>query len=232
MDNHTGSSYDEIAAKYAEAQDKKPWTLYFERPGTLQCLPDVSGKDVLDAGCGPGFYSAYLVDQGATVTSFDLNLFFVERTRQRTGNRAQVLQADLAEPLAFCADASFDVVICLLVLHYLKEWTPTLVEFQRILRPDGILFFSTHHPFTDLDLSLTGDYFATELLEDEWDVGTVRFYRRPLSSISNDLRQAGFVIEQIHEPQPIQPPDKVAFASYERAMKSPMRLLVRARKRS
>ncbi len=232
MDKHTGSSYDEIAAKYAEAQDKKPWNHYFERPGTLQFLPHVSGKDVLDAGCGPGFYSAYLVDQGARVTSFDLNPFFVERTRQRTGNRAKVLQADLAEPLAFCADASFDVVICILVLHYLKEWTPALLEFQRILRSDGILFFSTHHPFTDLDLSLTGDYFATELLQDEWDVGTVRYYRRPLSRICNDLRQAGFVIEQLNEPQPIKPPDTVSFASYERAMKSPMRLLVQARKRA
>lgn len=52
MDKHTGSSYDEIAAKYAEAQDNKPWNLYFERPGTLQFLPNVVGKDVLDAGCG------------------------------------------------------------------------------------------------------------------------------------------------------------------------------------
>ena len=124
------------------------------------------------------------------------------------------------------------MVICILVLHYLKEWTPALLEFQRILRSDGLLFFSTHHPFTDLDLSPTGDYFATELLQDEWDVGTVRYYRRPLSKISSDLRQAGFVIEQIHEHQPIKPPDAVAFASYERAMKSPMHLLVQARKRA
>src|SRR5690349_24445709 len=105
MDKHTGSSYDEIAVQYAEAQDGKPWNLYFERPGTLQFLPDVAGRDVLDAGCGPGFYSKYLVDQGARVTGFDLNQFFVERTLQRTANRARVVQADLAEPVAFCADA-------------------------------------------------------------------------------------------------------------------------------
>ncbi len=230
MEKHTGSSYDEIANKYADAQDNKPWNLYFDRPGILQFLPDVSGKDVLDAGCGPGFYSLYLLDQGARVTAFDLNPFFVERTRQRTGNHVIVRQADLAEPLKFCSDESFDLIVCILVLHYLKEWRPTLTEFNRVLRSNGLLIFSTHHPFTDMEMSPTGDYFSTDLIEDEWDIGKVRFYRRPLSKISRDLIQSGFVIEDIAEPQPIKPPDNVVFESYDRTMKSPMRLLIRARK--
>ncbi|WP_279387450.1 hypothetical protein [Rubrobacter taiwanensis] len=29
----------------------------YERPATLSLLPDVAGKRVLDAGCGPGVYS-------------------------------------------------------------------------------------------------------------------------------------------------------------------------------
>ena len=230
MTKHTGSSYDEIAEKYADLQDQKPWNLYFERPGMLRFLPDVAGKDVLDAGCGPGFYAAYMVDQGAHVTAFDFNPLFVERTQKRTNQRAKVLQADLAEPFTFAADGSFDLAVCVLVLHYLEDWLPTLREFHRVLRADGQLVFSTHHPFTDMELSTTGDYFATDLLEDEWDVGKVQFYRRPLSKISHDLFQAGFVIEEIAEPQPIKPPEGVLFNSYERTMKTPSRLLVRARK--
>lgn len=231
MTKHTGSSYDEIADKYADLQDRKPWNLYFERPGVLQFLPDVAGKDLLDAGCGPGFYSHYFVEQGARVTAFDLNPLFVERTRQRTANRATVHQADLAEPLSFCNDASFDLVVSILVLHYLQDWQPTFREFHRVLRPNGVLIFSTHHPFTDMEMSPSGDYFATDLIEDEWDVGKVRYYRRPLSKISHDLFQTGFVIEEIAEPQPIKPPDGVAFNSYERTMKMPARLLIRAQKK-
>ena len=230
MNKHTGSSYDQIADKYADAQDTKPWDLYFERPGVLQFLPDVAGKDVLDAGCGPGFYAHFMADQGARVTAFDLNPVFVTRTQQRTGPNVKALQADLAEPLSFAADASFDLVVCILVMHYLKDWRPTLAEFYRVLRPDGVLLFSTHHPFSDLELSPTGDYFSLDLIEDEWDIGKVQFYRRPLSQISRDLFQSGFVIEEISEPQPIRPPEDVVFSSYERAMKTPMRLLVRARK--
>ncbi|MFN8440554.1 MAG: class I SAM-dependent methyltransferase [Caldilineaceae bacterium] len=230
MKKHTGSSYDEIAEKYADLQDQKPWNRYFERPGMLRFLPNVAGKVVLDAGCGPGFYAAYMVDQGAHVTAFDFNPLFVERTRQRTSQRAKVLQADLAEPFTFATDGSFDLVVGVLVMHYLQDWLPTLCEFHRVLRPNGQLLFSTHHPFTDLQLSTSGDYFATELLEDEWDEGKVQFYRRPLSKISHDLLQAGFVIAEIAEPQPIKPPEGVIFESYDRIMKTPLRLLVRAQK--
>lgn len=230
MDKHTGASYDDKADQYADAQDVKPWTIYFERPGTLRFLPDVTGLDVLDAGCGPGYYARHFVDQGARVTAFDLNPNFVERTRQRTDHRATVHQADLAEPLSFCGDASFDLVVSILVLHYLKDWRPTLQEFQRVLKPGGLLIFSTHHPFTDLELSASGDYFATELLEDEWDVGTVHFYRRPLARITHDLFQSGFLIEEIAEPQPVETPDSATYRWYERARTRPMRLFVRARK--
>ena len=232
MEKHTGTSYDEIAQRYADVQDNKPWNIYFERPSVLKFLPEVAGKDVLDAGCGPGFYSHFMADQGARVTAFDLNPLFVQRTKQRAGQRVKVRQADVAEPLHFAADASFDLIVCILVLHYLKDWKPTLAEFNRVLRPGGQLCFSTHHPFSDLALSTSNDYFATERLEDEWDVGKVQFYRRPLSKITRDLFDSEFVIEALSEPQPIKPPDDVRFKAYKRILKTPMRLLVRARKRS
>ena len=230
ISKHVGSTYDEIATKYADAQDSKPWNIYFERPAILQFLPDVRGKDVYDAGCGPGFYSHFMMDQGAHVTASDLNPVFVERTRQRVGQDTQVFQADLAEPLTFAADQSFDLVICILVMHYLEDWRPTLSEFHRILRPNGELIISTYHPFTDLELSQTGDYFATELLEDEWEVGKVQFYRRPLSKITQDILLSGFAISELAEPQPIQPPADLMAKWYHRSMKTPRRLLVRSRK--
>lgn len=228
MHKHTGASYDMLAGKYADVQDPKPWNIYFERPSVLGFLPALDGRIVLDAGCGPGFYAQHMAEQGATVTAFDLNAEFVNRTRMRTDGRVKVLQADLAEPLVFAADASFDLVVSILVLHYLHDWLPTLREFRRVLRPGGQLVFATHHPFSDLEHSPTGDYFAIDLIEERWDVGPVQFYRRPLSRITKDLRDAGFVIVDLDEPRPVPPPASVVFASYERAMRSPLRLLIRA----
>ena len=141
-----------------------------------------------------------------------------------------MLQADLTEPLRFAADASFDLIVCILVLHYLKDWLPTLCEFHRVLRPGGRVIIATHHPFTDMDLSPTGNYFATDAIKDTGDAGKVRFYRRPLSQISRDLTAAHFVIEDIAEPGPLAPPDGMTLPWYDRVSTTPMRLLIRARR--
>ena len=44
----------------------------------LALLPDVSGKRVLDAGCGPGHYAEELVNRGASVVACDVTPAMVE----------------------------------------------------------------------------------------------------------------------------------------------------------
>lgn len=230
MTEHTGSSYDAIAGKYAQSVDTRPWNAYYERPAVLSLLPPLAGAKVLDAGCGSGWYAERLLERGALVTAFDFNREFVAITQARVGDRAKVLQGDLTRPLDFAADGEFDVVVCSLVLHYLQDWLPALREFQRVLKPDGVLVFSTHHPFNDWKLFNRDDYFAVELLEDEWDIGKVRFYRRPLTVISHDLDAAGFWIERLLEPQPTEDFRRVNPEGYECLSKNPWFLVIRARK--
>ena len=229
---HTGSSYESIASKYAATVDTKPWNAHYERPALISLLPSLERAKVLDVGCGPGWYADYLVGQGADVTAFDLNAEFVGLTKARVGDRARVLQADLAEPLTFAADQEFDIAVCPLVLHYLRDWRPTLRELNRVLKSDGVLVLSTHHPFMDWQLFNTESYFAVELLEDEWeDIGRVEYYRRPLMAITEDLYSAGFWIERLLEPQPTDAFRRVNSKDYERLTKNPWFLFIRARKR-
>ena len=231
MTEHLGSSYEGIASKYAETVDTKPWNAYYERPAVISLLPSLMNARVLDAGCGSGWYTEYLLSRGAAVTAFDVNLEFVTLTRARVGERAHVLRADLAAPLDFAGDGEFDVVVCPLVMHYLKDWQPVFCEFHRILKPHGVLVFSTHHPFMDWKLFNKEDYFAVELLEDEWEIGKVRFYRRPLTAVSQALNSAGFFIERLLEPQPTEDFRRVDPEGYERLTKNPWFLVVRGRKK-
>ena len=231
MTEHTGASYEGLAGKYAETVDTRPWNAYYERPAVISLLPSLLNARVLDAGCGSGWYAEYLLSRGATVISFDVNAEFVTLTRTRVGERAHVLQADLAAPLDFAGDGEFDVVVCPLVMHYLKDWQPVFREFRRILKPHGVLVFSTHHPFMDWKLFDKEDYFAVDLLEDEWDGWKVRFYRRPLTAISRDLDSAGFYIERLLEPQPTEDFRRAHPEGYERLTKNPWFLVVRARKK-
>lgn len=58
------AAYETLAERYAALVDTKAANAYYERPSTLSLLPDVRGKRVLDAGCGPGSYSEWLVALG------------------------------------------------------------------------------------------------------------------------------------------------------------------------
>ncbi len=229
MVRHTGDSYDDKAQRYAETIDTKPFTVFYERPAFMSLLPPLNDLHVLDVGCGTGWYAEYLVEQGAAVTAFDLNREFVALTDDRVGGRVDVRQADLADGLPFVGDGTIDLVIAPLVMHYLREWRPAFEEFRRVLKPDGMFVFSTHHPYTDLGLSKTGNYFGVELLEDEWDVGPVRFFRRPLTDMCTDLSAAGFVIERLLEPTPVAEFEVVDSATYDKLMERPMRVMIRAR---
>lgn len=227
---HSGSVYEGIADQYAARVDATPQNAYYERPAMLSLLPPLAGTRVLDVGCGSGWYAEYLLAQGAAVTAFDVTSRFVELTRARVGSQARVLQADLAEPLHFATEATFDIVLCPLVLHYIRDWTAVFREFHRVLRPDGCLLFSTHHPFMDWQEFQREDYFATELLTDEWDVGTVTFYRRPLSAMIAALAEAGFWVERLVEPQPTEEYRQAKPGWYEKLMRCPWFLIIRARR--
>jgi len=223
--------YERIGQRYSEVVDAKPYNAYYERPATLSLIPALAGLHVLDVGSGNGWYADYLLAQGARVTAIDVSPTMVALTQARVGQRAAVHVADLAHPLTFAQAATFDLVLAPLVLHYVEHWEPTLAEFHRVLVPHGLLVFSTHHPTTDFEHHPASKYFATQLVEEEWGgLGTVRFYRRPMSALVNALAQSSFCIEHLLEPQPTQAFAQVHPAGYERLMRFPSFIVVRARR--
>ncbi len=90
----------------------------------------------------------------------DVTSVMVRLAEERVGDRATFLVADVAEPLSFATDATFDLVVASLVLHYVENWEAPLREFRRVLKPDGAVVFSTHHPSMDRQLHCPDDYFA------------------------------------------------------------------------
>lgn len=228
-------SYETMADYYFSYIDTKPFNAYYERPATLSLLPDVIGKNVLDAGCAAGWYSKWLIDHGASVIALDFSPNMIKMTQKRLDGKAQIIQADLNEPLDFIKDSSLDIVLSSLTLHYIKNWEPPLSEFMRILKPLGCLIFSVHHPFMDFAVYHRENYFATELLTDEWDTSAgkvkVQFYRRPLHKIISAVIQAGFTIEKLLEPLPTEKFRETQPEIYKRLTKKPHFLFIRARKK-
>jgi SAM-dependent methyltransferase len=90
---------------------------YYARPAILDLAGDVTGRRILDAGCGSGPLFASLRDRGALVPGFDSSAKMLELARQRLGADADLRAADLGSPLPF-PDGAFDDVVACLVLHY------------------------------------------------------------------------------------------------------------------
>lgn len=203
------NDYDSIAEGYAAENETSLLNAYYERPAMLELAGDVTGRRILDAGCGSGPLFAALRDRGAAVTGIDASAGMLELARRRLGADADLRVADLADPLPFPDDA-FDDVIASLVLHYLQDWGPTLAELRRVLAPGGRLLVSVEHPFAiTLAQRLAGDkpdYFQTRNRTEEWIMGgqTARmsFWDRPLHAMTDAFTAAGFHLDVISEPPP------------------------------
>ena len=106
-----------------------------------------SNDRVLDAGCGSGRNSYYLMTQDVDVYGVDSNPSAVAGLRElaiELGRPADPLHFR-AEPLeALTFDATmFDVVICSAVLHFARDddhFTAMVRELWRVLRPGGLFF--------------------------------------------------------------------------------------------
>jgi SAM-dependent methyltransferase len=107
---------------------------------------DIRGcKRILDAGCGNGRYSRFLLrraDPDATVTAFDLSGRMLRRAQLRLkSGRVSFAVADLTR-LPY-PDAYFDAAICGWVLEHLPDPRLGLQALARVLKPGGKLLLLT-----------------------------------------------------------------------------------------
>ena len=77
------TDYDTIAERYSAKIDERPWNALYERPATLGLLPKVTDIDVLDAGCGHGWYADWLVRHSARVVAVDRSAAMVALAQRR-----------------------------------------------------------------------------------------------------------------------------------------------------
>jgi hypothetical protein len=106
---------------------------------------------------------------------------------------------------------------------------------RRVLTDDGVLVVSTHHPASDIELSTTDNYLATELLRDRWEKGgrehEVSFWRRPLSAMFESFDAAGFIVQTLSEPRPLPECEERFPDAWKRLTTHPHFLFLRLRPR-
>ena len=230
-------SYSQFAERYAEFAIEKPHNALYERPATMKLLGDVAGMRVLDAGCGPGICSEHLARQGAIVRAFDVTPEMVDLARDRCAALSvEVSIGDLAAPLDWLEDGSFDKILCSLAFDYVENMNTALSEFRRVARPGATLVFSMAHPMRDwMDERTRGEntYFSRNQFGLFWSgfgepKPYVEAYRRPLSDILNALATNGWCLDRFVEPLPLVEMQSVSPRLHAELSASPAFICVRA----
>lgn len=217
------TDYDGFAAEYNADNERNLLNAHYERPAMLELVGDVTGRDVLDIGCGAGPLAEKLAQGGARVSGFDSSAKMIEIARQRLDDDVDLQVADLTAPLPYGND-SFDAACASLVLHYLPDWVDALTEIKRVLRPGGKLVASVNHPL--LFALMEQRYFGIERYEFthtfDGRESTLTMWHHTLDDISQAIARSGMRLVSLHEPsvaddtpaELLDEPDKRRFISF------------------
>jgi 2-polyprenyl-6-hydroxyphenyl methylase/3-demethylubiquinone-9 3-methyltransferase len=157
----------------------------------------ISGKAVLDVGCGGGILSESMANRGAQVTGIDLaekSLKVAKLHLLETG--AQVnYQCIAVETLAEQQPASFDVVTCMEMLEHVPDPASIIRACATLVKPGGWVFFSTlnRNPKSYLYAIVGAEYVLNMLPRGTHDYAK---FIKP-SELSRHARDAGLAINNI-----------------------------------
>ncbi len=112
---------------------------YIDRRASL------TGKRVVDIGCGGGILSEAMAQRGAQVMGIDMGEapLAVARLHQHESGVNVDYQQMTAEQLAHEAPASFDVVTCMEMLEHVPDPASVIQACSQLVKPNGHVFFST-----------------------------------------------------------------------------------------
>lgn len=202
------AEYTDQKARESWAKDEIDWGMFSGPESELNTLGDVSGKDVIELGCGTAYFGAWLAKRGARVTGVDITpaqLETARRLQQETGLDMEFIEAGAEDvPLP---DASFDLAVSEYGASIWCDPELWIAEAARLLRPGGRLVFLCNSTVSILcapDEGKVGD----RLMRSHADLGRIEWpgedegvnYHLTHGEWIRILRRNGFEVEALHEP--------------------------------
>lgn len=179
----------------------------------LRVLGDVTGKTILEVGCGAAQCSRWLSTQGATAIGLDVSLRQLQHSRridEATGVAVPTVLASGA--LLPFAPGSFDIVFCAFgAMQFLTDADNAVAQSARVLRPGGRFAFSVTHPIrwampddpTAGGLQVTQSYFDRTPYVEVDEADRVRYveHHRTIGDWVRALARHRFALVDLLEPE-------------------------------
>lgn len=213
-----------------------------EWPAIRAMLPDPTGKRVADLGCGFGWASRWMREQGAaSVLGIDLSRNMIAQAQTDTDDPAIEYRIADIETVDL-PEAAFDLIYSALAFHYVADFSRLIRMINEALVPGGDLVFTIEHPIymaaahphwiPDEDgrktWPINGYSLEGERRTDWFAKGVVK-YHRMLGTTLNTLIRAGFELRRIEEFAPSA--DQIErMPGLAEELERPMLLLVSAHK--
>jgi ubiquinone/menaquinone biosynthesis C-methylase UbiE len=188
-----------------------------EQPAMKKLLPDLSGKTVLDLGCGYGNNCIDFIKRGAErVVGIDISSKMIDTAKKENAHiNIEYIQMDINEINRLTQ--KFDLIYSSLAFHYVEDYKKLLRDIRLLLKDEGALLYSQEHPCTTAPkkgcvwtkdefgnklYSNLSDYMYSGKRQITWFDEELEKYHRPMSEIINILVQENFIIKKVVEPVP------------------------------
>lgn len=187
----TKTSWGKVAGWYntllEEGQDTYQEKLI--KPNLLRILQPKAGEEILDLGCGQGYFSRVLAEAGAKVLGVDVagELIKLAKDQDKKNQNFLVLSA---EKLTGINDNRFNAVICILALQNIKNFQAAILEMHRVLKPGGRAVLVLNHPAFRIP---AGSFWG-------WDEQQKQQYRR-VDSYMSEISQKVDMTQGVTEKQ-------------------------------
>ncbi len=233
MDAREAGSYWEKNANAWTKLARAGYDIYrdtFNTPAFLDFLPDVSGLDGLDIGCGEGHNTRLVARRGARMTAIDISEAFVRHASEEEDREPLGIDYRVADSASLpFGDEAFGFATAFMSLMDMPSPERAIAEAFRVLRSGGFVQFSITHPcfdtphrrnlrdeegttyaievggyFERVDGQIMRWLFATapESVKEGLPLFQVPRFTRTISEWINMLIEVGFTIERISEPRP------------------------------
>jgi SAM-dependent methyltransferase len=201
--------------------------VHWNNPAFIEFVGDLSGKEVLDAGCGEGTNTRIFARRRARMTGIDLSAKMLEFAREEERREPLGIRYECASytDLPMFKAETFDAAISTMAFMDGPDFPAAMREVARVLRRGGTLAFSILHPcFATKGFGwlrddsgravkfTVADYFNDDAWIERWKFGhapnaahveqfAVPRFDRKLSDYINPVMAAGLRLEEICEPR-------------------------------